>query len=530
MSDLLIVVPCRAGSVDVPRKSSQLVDGQPLVSRTLSMLADVGQYTAHELSVVVSTDDPVVAEIAAQHQVPVHRRDASLAKGDVTLSAVVADAVAAMGWTGRVGCAQVTSPWLRAETVAQMLDVFVGGSWTTGSTVVMERELRWLHDGEPKLHGQAVSRQQQGVVSERETGGLRLWVTPSTVKSCPVSSSKHLRWEVTPLEGLDVDTPWDLHVARAAAGRRRILFVVEASEQTGSGHLHRALTLIDHLSQHHVEVCFVDDAPEWAWDAVESHGVIQDAHPSWDALVLGGFDAVVFDRLDTTVTEVAAAHYMGASVVTFEDRGPGSMLADAVINELYAGFPLSGPEWSVLRPEFCGPPCPPPGDGRVLVTFGGTDPAGLNLRVARALTGLVFEGGWMSKVTVVAPPSLYVSNGDLVDGVTWVKTREVPMAALMRKADVVVTSRGRTVTEAMAMGRPVVSIAANVRELSHFHHDGVTYLPPAWQVTDEQIVGAVAGLLRAPEVGEALRAAVPRDGAERIAGLITTLANQRRAA
>lgn len=522
MSDFLIVVPARAGSVDVPRKSTQIVGGKPLISRTLDMLAEVGDFTAHQLTVVVSTDDPVAAELARQHGVNVHIRSATLAGADVPLHKVVSDVVSSMAWSARVGCAQVTSPYLRAQTVAEMLDVFAGSNFNTASTVVPERDLRWAHAtvlglkpggsptaDNPSLLGKVVSRQEQGTITERETGGLRLWHTPAAVSTSPVGGAKHLRWTISDTEGIDIDTPEDLHRARDAARRRRLLFVIEASNVTGSGHLHRALTLIDHLSQHHVEVCFVDDAPEWAWDAIESHGVIVAGHKSWADLALtdGAFDCVVFDRLDTNEQEVGFVKAFGAAAVTLEDRGPGSMLCDAVVNELYDGWPLSGPAWSVLRPEFCGPYVPPPGEGRVLVTFGGTDPAGLGQRVQRHL----FAGGF-----VVDAPSP--------------SDRTVPMAARMRAADVVVTSRGRTVTEAMAMGRAVVSIAANVRELDHHHHHGVAYLGPHWLVSDDQIASAVAGLLPvAAEVGAQLRQAVPRDGAERIAGLIDDLAQRRRA-
>ena len=528
VSDVLVIVPCRAGSSEVPRKSQQLVAGVPLVTRTLTMLADVGNHTAHELTVLVSTDDPVVAEIAAQHGVPVHQRRPELCDDKTTLAAVVADAASALGWTKRVGCAQVTSPWLEAETVALMVDQFCGGDYTTASTVAPETDLRWLLEGESKatLHGDKVARQTAGVVTERETGGLRLWLSPDCLDRNGVGgAAKHLHWRVTPREAIDIDTPFDLAIARLAGMTRRILFVIEASDTTGSGHLHRCLTLADQLSHHHIEVAFVADPPEWAWDAVESHGVIADAHRCWQDVNLtpGMFDCVVFDRLDTNVQEVGIVKAMGAAAVSLEDRGSGSALCDLVVNELYEGHQLSGPDWAVLRPEFCGPPSPPPGKGRVLVTFGGTDPAGLNERVATVLATANTGGPMPVKIpwqfTVVCPPSTKVH--DYGDGVTWVKTRDVPMAALMRQADVVVTSQGRTVTEAMAMGRPVVSIAANVRELDHHHHRGVVYLGPHWCVTDQQITAAVSGLLGvASEVGAALSSAVDGRGAQRIARLI----------
>lgn len=530
MTAVLIVVPCRAGSSAIPGKNVQPIDGRPLICRTLDMLAAVGWSTPVEVEVVVSTDDPVVIELTTQLGVQVIERPADLAGPDVTLPAVVAHAAAALEWDGPIGCAQVTSPFLRPETVAMMLDVFLGARHHTGSTVVAESGLRWLAEGAAwfdgvgvtnplMMIGQPVARQQAETVTWRETGGLRLWASPGRVMSDGLTSSNHLRWEVDDVEGLDIDTRADLATARDINRAGSVLFVVAASDEVGAGHLHRTLALIDTLPLHHVEVVFDPMfPPDWAWDLVESHAGIAMAYSRWERGLIedNSWDVVVFDKLDTTTQEVAYVRSHGAGVLTLEDLGPGAALADAVVNELYPGSEFSGPAWSVLRPEFrSGVYVPPPNADRVLVTFGGTDPAGLNRWVAEVLARQGYD------VSIAAASN--VELGGFCDD----RRARPPMAAAMRNADLVVTSRGRTVTEAMAMGRPVVSIAANQRELQHWHHDAVVYLGHHALVDPDTIVSTVKRVLSdepfRAEVAQAFLGAVDGHGADRIGRLIETL-------
>jgi spore coat polysaccharide biosynthesis predicted glycosyltransferase SpsG len=101
------------------------------------------------------------------------------------------------------------------------------------------------------------------------------------------------------------------------------------------------------------------------------------------------------------------------------------------------------------------------------VTFGGTDPCDLTRKALAALQLLKYAG----RVTVVLGPgyahgaatlSEYNLKGEVLQSVA-------NMAAVMREADVAVTSGGRTVTELMTLGIPTVVLCQNLRELRHSH-------------------------------------------------------------
>jgi spore coat polysaccharide biosynthesis predicted glycosyltransferase SpsG len=166
---------------------------------------------------------------------------------------------------------------------------------------------------------------------------------------------------------------------------------------------------------------------------------------------------------------------LAKTLVSLEDLGPGSRLADIVINDLYTDAYPKQSHWygvqnAILAPQFelITPRAEVrPNVEHVLVTFGGTDPCDLTRKALAALQSLQFAG----RVTVVLGPgyahgaistSEYNLQGEVLQAVA-------NMAAVMREADVAVTSAGRTVTELMTLGIPTVVLCQNLRELRHSH-------------------------------------------------------------
>lgn len=519
MTDVLVIVPARAGSVGVPRKNTRTVDGVPLVVRTLQTIMTANEILngAITLQPIVSTDDPVVAELARVYGVKVQDRPERLAGPEATLVEVARYVANTEGWPGPLGIAQPTAPCLTAATVAEMVTEFEDGECLTASTAHPSFGMAWVNvDGEWSLVGQQVNRQYTSGVAPvyRETGGLRLWRSIEVLNEHGLFvEQRHYLHDVLEEEAIDVDTPLHVEMARSAQERLRVLFVVEAGDLTGTGHLHRTLALADELAHHDVAASFARSAPRWAQDALRAGGVRQVADwdeysltDGWDDHHEGPPDVVVFDRLDTSIEEVSAVILAGAAPVSIEDLGPGAALCRATVNELYPVGDLTGPQYAVLRPEFVAPFVPPPGDGSVLLTFGGTDPAGRQRLVGDLLAPYLDDPAcsWLNRVLLVGPEQL--------------------VARRMREADVVVTSCGRTVHEAAAIGRPVIALPANDREALHVHTPGVIYLGTPWHVPGEELVGTLRTLLGSPAVagalGRQLRGAVDNHGARRIADLI----------
>lgn len=229
----------------------------------------------------------------------------------------------------------------------------------------------------------------------------------------------------------------------------RILLAPEVTPGRGSGHLRRALRLLDELPEAKILV------PE----AREHLGkLLSGVDPARIVTVLGGgWDRIVVDRFNLATDDARELTAAGATI-GLDPGGPGRELLDYVVDT----FPrLDGGRANVRDPDLLDLPEPPaPGTARtgVLVTFGGEDPARLTEATARVLA----RAGLAGQTTAVRPSMREL--GPMPDGVT-VLDPQPSLAPLLRGAATVVTSFGLTAYEARAAGAAVVTVAP-----SRYHH------------------------------------------------------------
>jgi CMP-N-acetylneuraminic acid synthetase/spore coat polysaccharide biosynthesis predicted glycosyltransferase SpsG len=436
---MLAVVPARGGSQAIKRKNLSLIDGKPLLCHIADTL------TGHR--VIVSTDDVEITSVARVHGYEVVRRPSWLAEDDVPVSVVARHVCEQVGWSGPVLVAQPTCPYVTRQTIDALiaqLDNHAAATLITANTHLLR--------GDGPLTERVNRQELTGVYSEV---GVRVFRNSSHLDDYPTGTV-----EVSGREAMDIDTVEDLAAARQTP--RRVRFRTTANKAVGSGHLRRCLLLANELQHHDISLELVD-SDSWAER--------MSPWPSW-----GPADLIINDTLDTTDKEMAVLK-SEAPVVTFEDLGPGARLADLVVNALYpmgSSNERSGPRWADLRPEFCGLPSYQIRDtGRILVMFGGTDPAEL--------------GGWVHKIY---PDATWVQPGD-----------DVSVAAEMMAHDLLITSAGRTVYEAAAVGIPSVVLAQNPREATHVHlGKGNVYLGLGQLVEYEHLTRTVASLLEHSEL------------------------------
>lgn len=493
---LLAVIPVRGGSKRIPRKWSQLVNGRPLLQHAI----DTARAAEGIDRLVVCTEDPAVAAYARLRGVDVIDRPAHLAADDVPIQDVARFVADETDWEGDLAVIQATCPLLKPNTLSACIAEWKRLRFDWMITVSKSDRIYW-QDGRPltpRLQSQDLTDSPRCLY--RESGAVQ------------IGTGDYWRDGLAPIRGmipipaeeaLDIDTHADLAAARQALGRRTIGFHVVATDEKGSGHLRRCLQLSDALSHH--DVWWDQSGLEgWAIAEAERHG-IRWAGPRSNVTTFGDReevwignpdpDLVVVDALEDATRLAPWYAAQGIPTVLFEYDGPMLKFADLAIDE------FSEPSLTILRPEFL---CLPPftvkekADG-VLVTFGGTDPAGMNSRVER-----IVRHGTDSSILVMGPGS----------------TSPYSMAEAMRMADLVITSQGRTVHEAAAVGVPCLSIAVNERETRHARLPGVVYLGLAHTLSDAAILDAVNRLLLSPalraEMSATSSGAIDGRGVERV--------------
>ncbi|MFZ1340435.1 MAG: pseudaminic acid cytidylyltransferase [Paracoccaceae bacterium] len=123
----LCVIPARGGSKRIPRKNIRPFHGRPIIGWSIEVARDSGLFGR----IVVSTDDPEIAEIAsaAGAEVP-FVRPADLATDQAATVPVIAQAVAALAVAPDtpVCCLYATAPFLRADDLAEGLRLLQAGA------------------------------------------------------------------------------------------------------------------------------------------------------------------------------------------------------------------------------------------------------------------------------------------------------------------------------------------------------------------------------------------------------------------
>ncbi len=224
--NVLGIIPARGGSKAVPRKNIRLLNGRPLIAHTIEQAASAQMLT----SVVVSTDDDEIAQVAREYGAEAIMRPAYLALDDTPMLPVL---LHALEYVGRpydvVVILQPTSPLRTADDIDRSVHLLL---FTGADTVVTisrvskashpllaqridgNRLHPFLADRAPHRAGEAPHRQGlppvvrvNGAVYaiRRETLVVENRIIGNDVRGVWMESSR----------SIDIDTEEDLFIAEA---------------------------------------------------------------------------------------------------------------------------------------------------------------------------------------------------------------------------------------------------------------------------------------------------------------------------
>jgi spore coat polysaccharide biosynthesis predicted glycosyltransferase SpsG/CMP-N-acetylneuraminic acid synthetase len=518
--DAWFLVPARGGSRGVPRKNMRVLGDRPLIGHVLATL--LARWPGERI--VVMTDSEEIAAHAAGLGAAVEREPTTT--GRATLDQVATEVARRLLARGADPASafltvQPTCPFLSAASIERALVALAAGAGGV-LTVAEDRHLRWTRDAAGRFRPAYAARVNRQLLPPlwRETGGVigaRLGAVAE--RGTRILEPVELI-EIGAEEALDIDDFADFAVAQYYARRRRLVIRADGARALGLGHVNRALALASELAEHQPVIATRADG-----DFALGAGLLEESPfavrrldgeaaflPLLDALRP---DLVFLDCLDSTAEAMRAVKARAGRVVTFEDRGPGAVLADLVINDLYLDErlgekQLSGVEHALLAPAFdLARPRPPTGERveTLLVLFGGTDPASLSERTLAALAAIGFAG----RVLVVEGPGRQDRPIDLAAyGLAGEVRRNVAfMPEVMLRADLAVSSAGRTVTELMCLGVPTLVLCQNTKELLHSHASpafGVMNLGLGSLVSETTLRENLRLLLDQPELRRSMQA------------------------
>lgn len=333
-----------------------------------------------------------------------------------------------------------------------------------------------------------------------------------------------------------------------------VLIRCDASYSQGFGHLVRCLALADELKGHHectVTFAMREDAQGVMMASAHGYHVVTAAesnvseeYNSWIQRVCQDYqiEVVVLDIRDTLPCEtVRELRQAGILMVAIDDPSERRLEVDLVFYppvpqvqkmdwSSFSGERYVGWEWVILRPEFAQSIEKIKNQKPViLVTMGGSDPAGITFTVLDALAGVKEP---CDVLVIVGPGFRNMERLELrktqLPHFLEIHSHVGAMHELMARADMAIVSFGVTAYELAAMGVPAVYLCLtqdHARSASFFHSQGLgCNLGAIEELNPEHITRIVSDILNAPEQLEAMREQARHlpigQGAQRVATTI----------
>lgn len=501
---VVAVIPARAGSKGIPNKNIRLLAGRPMVSYVIENALNSKLIN----DIVVTTDSTAVKTIAKQMGVRVVDRDVRLCRDDVTLDAVIFDAIKDCD-CDIVVTMQPTSPTLTVKTLDSALRQFMDTGIDTLISAHNAPHLAWTKDASGKLihlYEKRLNRQYLPPHFE-ETGAFVI------SRRAVVSEDTRIgeKVEVFPLpdsESTDVDDFSDLMTVSMILESRKVAFYVNGNNRRGLGHVYRALELADEFYLK-PDIYYDINQTERAIFGETTHNLIgvNGIGELLPILRQNQYSVLINDILSTSIDYMIAVRTAlpKAKIINFEDDGEGAEKADAVFNALfadcsaenvYAGekYYVSSKLFNYYRPIAIREKVK-----TVFISFGGADPQNYSDRLLR----IVSKSEYSSYDFRVVLGRAKTNADALLDYNRYpniVVYKDIEnMPEIMSECDIGITSRGRTGYELALLGIPSIAMAQNKREEKHgfvCEENGFSYL--GLNPTDAIIEGTLRGYLEMP--------------------------------
>ena len=481
---ILAVIPARAGSKGIPNKNIRIVGEHPLVYYSIKNALS-SQYIT---DVVVSTDSPEVRIIATQMGVAVRLRDERLCGDEVTLDAVIYDAVdRSVSWDYIVTM-QPTAPTLSVKTLDKAIAYAVENDLDTLISAINAPHLSWgVRDGKKVPNYTKRLNRQYLPPCYLETGAFVISKASVVTEKTRIGDKVDV-FEVPEQESQDVDTFLDLQAVASVLNRNKVAIYVNGNNTRGIGHIYRALELADEFYSK-PDIFYDINQTDPAVFGRTTHNLIavNGIAELFDKCRKEEYDIFINDILSTSIDYMIGLRSVlpKARIINFEDDGEGTLKADLVFNALYSESDFShimaGEQYYISGKTFMfyNPIQIKETVERVFISFGGADPQDYSDRLLQIISKPEYKGYQFVVVLGRAKQNVKellkynaYENIEVLYDVS-------NMPELMTSCDIGITSRGRTGYELAILGIPSIAMAQNPREEKHgfvCNENGFTYL------------------------------------------------------
>lgn len=537
---VLAVIPARGGSKGIPRKNVRMIVNKPLIAYSIENALD----SKYDVDVVVSTDDDEIVRISSSYGAEFIKRPENLATDSVKLDPVIFHAMNEMEKEKNtkydiIITIQPTSPLLKRETLDAAIEYFIKNDFDTVLSVINKPHLSWT-EKEGKIVPAYEKRLNRQYLPKNllETGAFFISKREFVAEHSRFGPNVSV-YEISENEAIDIDTPQDWWVAEKELTKKNILIRVEGYSEIGLGHIYRGLLLAYNLIDHNIKFVLSEKSDLGIKKIKDSHfpySIFREDNEIANLIKSFNCDILINDMLATEEEYIKLCKSTGVRVINFEDLGQGAKLADAVINDLYDkkneyNNHYWGSEYYCIRDEFL---LAKPSEFRecveeVLVIFGGTDPCNLTKRLFDVIQRLdndkihytfILGMGYNKANTLIEKSKNPKLKVDFVQDVKLI-------TEYMSKADIAISSQGRTMLELASMDVPTILLAQNKREQNHefgYLKNGFINLGLGSEVEDDTIKQTLLWLINSPQIRKQMKDQMKKknfkQGIERVKNII----------
>ena len=469
---ILAVIPARAGSKGIPNKNIRIIGEKPLIYYSIKNAISSKYIT----DVIVTTDSEQVRIIAEQMGAKTKRRREELCGDSITLDSVIYDAIPKEENWDYIVTMQPTSPTLKVSTLDDAIEYSIKNDLDTLISAINAPHLSWGEKDGKKVpnYSERLNRQYLPPCY-METGAFVISKANVVTEKTRIGEKVDV-FEVSDDESVDIDDFKDLANVAQILNKQRVAIYVNGNNKRGTGHVYRALELADEFYSK-PDIYFDYNQTDRKIFGKTTHNLIpvNGIAELFEKCKENQYDIFINDILTTSIDYMIGLKSVlpNAKIVNFEDDGEGILKADLVFNALYSETDLkqvkAGEKYYISGKTFMfyDPIKINEKVKNVFISFGGADPQNYSDRLLKIISKDIYNkynftvvlGRAKANVEKLMEYNQYSNINVLYDISN--------MPELMAKADIAVTSRGRTGYELAIMGIPSIAMAQNEREEKH---------------------------------------------------------------
>lgn len=494
---ILAVIPARAGSKGIPNKNIRIVGNHPLIYYAINNAKNSKFIT----DIIITTDSTEVGLVGKQMGIDIKWRDKKLCSDNITLDAVIYDAIPKNKKYDYIVTMQPTSPTLTVETLDSAIKYAIDNDLDTVISAINSPHLSWsVKDGKKVPNYKERLNRQYLPPYYLETGAFVISKSSIVTENTRIGKNVDV-YEVPESESQDIDTFVDLQSVEATLNTKKVAFYVNGNNKRGTGHIYRVLELADEFNCK-PDIYFDINQTNIEIFGTTTHNLIavDGISDLFKKCKEKQYDLFINDILTTSIDYMIGLKRVlpNAKIVNFEDDGEGTYKADLVFNALYHDSNLPqvkvGEAYYICSKSFLfyNPIKINEEVKNVLITFGGADPQNYTDRLLKIISTEEYKNYNFKVILGRAKQNVEtLMNYNKYDNINVLYDIK-NMPEIMSSCDIAITSRGRTGYELAILGIPTIAMSQNTREEKHTfvsNENGFSYI--GLNPSDEIIKGTL---------------------------------------